>query len=466
MAVLLAMQVLCTGIVWAMEESGEEQNVVLAVNMAPISRDGNNQDIRSIWNQQPVGNINYKTGYGSEQDNWDVELSQESMAVPAAGQSPGEHEIGEVREFTDLNGKQKRYEMAFMGEHCTVWRATISDAERARGEGDIPISDNLCRTFGGYYDNTVYGTMQEAFGDWYEESGAIFHVDMDNDKKTALIFSDYGDEILGAVSLLDLIAEESGGNGNYVDCLWLNVNKASSPGYQELMRSTMAHELQHLINTAYTGGDSDTWLNETFSMSAEAMIEGNSTTNLSYIQQTEEYIRDNQFSCPFIFQGRYAPRNGVEQTTVYGQWYAFGCYLSHQTEGYPGGGRELFKQVLKNHSCTVPSLMKTLSDIGYTDAAAGWENSFRQLVFNYNMALYLNEESGIYSLGDEVLLNNFSYPSESVVSQEEWGSLSIPGGGSMAAGTLDLSGAPLTIEGHGRDVLISVFTTVSGDGIN
>ena len=102
---------------------------------------------------------------------------------------------------------------------------------------------------------------------------------------------------------------------------------------------------------------------------------------------------------------------------VYADWYLFGRYLSAQTQGYTGGGDEIYKTVfncvqddytnantgelVKNvGKCDYDTLEKTLTDMGYLGTGTGAKaKDLNEMLRNFVLAAYFRQGSGVYSLG-------------------------------------------------------------------
>lgn len=167
----------------------------------------------------------------------------------------------------------------------------------------------------------------------------------------------------------------------------LNMSSSSSAS-TEVMMSTLAHELQHLINYAQTGGNSDSWLNETFSQGAIAIAGLANATTVYEVPTLIRWANTNGSTYPFIFKNWYVP-SGSNSSVPYGSWYLFGRYLAHQTRGYEGGGDAIYKTILSANSqedgyksSTIGDLEKALRDMGYMGEGknrCGYERPHHQL---------------------------------------------------------------------------------------
>ncbi|MCH1982409.1 chitobiase/beta-hexosaminidase C-terminal domain-containing protein [Ruminococcus sp. OA3] len=354
---------------------------------------------------------------------------------------PLEYQIGDQKTiYTDYSPEHPESftaEVAAVGETCTVWR----DADNRE-----QLSDETAQAYADAIDSGIHDPMEAAFGEWSS-------ADVDGDGKTAFVF--YPMDYAGLFSSSDLYAKEQydWASGNVMDMLHMDSGKAEDI---DTTLGTLAHELQHLINYAQTGGDFDSWLNETFSQSAIAVCGLASTHSVYEVGSLTDFAASSGYTHPFIFKDFYVP-SGYTAAVPYGSWYLFGRYLVYQTGGLPGGGEDIYRTVLENGSCTMAALEAALTDIGYL-GADGLASDMNDLITNYNLALYLREPSGIYSLS-----GNAEDPSDvdGVITDRIMHSQSMPEtlpGGGAASFCLNLDGQSVTPEGYGADVYFAGIT--------
>lgn len=355
---------------------------------------------------------------------------------------PEEYQVGDQKTiYTDYYQEAAgsfTAEVAAVGTTCTIWRAAGREDQ---------LSDALAQVYADAVDSQIHDPLKDAFGDWS-------NADADRDGKTAFVF--YPMDFAGFFYSADLYTKDEydWASGNAMDMLHLDSGNA---GNTAATLGTLAHELQHLVNYAQTGGYSESWLNETFSQSAIAVCGLASTDSVYEVGFLTDFTAANGYTHPFIFREYYVP-DGDTAAVPYGSWYLFGRYLAYQTEGLPGGGEGIYHTVLNNGGCTMDDLEAALTDIGYlgADKAAA---DINDLVTNYNLALYLREPSGVYSLSGnsedpsdvdgvktDRIMHNQSMPE------------TLPGGGA-AGWSLNFDSQGVTPEGYGADVYFAGITT-------
>ena len=393
-------------------------------------------------------------------------LNQENL--PALDQIPRlrnalatAYKVGDTKTFYSdyYNGEPGDFtaEVAAVGETCTIWRDTANRDQ---------LTDAQAQAFADTIDKQIHDQLQNAFGSWD-------NVDVDNDGKTAFVF--YPMSYAGFFYAADLLpAGTEYATGNAMDML--NMSSSSSAS-TEVMMSTLAHELQHLINYAQTGDNSDSWLNETFSQSAIAIAGLANATTVYEVPTLIRWANTNGSTYPFIFKNWYVP-SGSNSSVPYGSWYLFGRYLAHQTSSYEGGGDAIYKTILNanseaegHNSSTIADLEKALQDMGYMGEGKTVAD-MNALITNYNLALYLRETSGVYSLngGADSNVNNVDGVEVGRIFAIRSALKELPGGGaaSFSMSPSDVTtpkdyGGNIRFAGITTEVLSGVTATPNGE---
>lgn len=356
--------------------------------------------------------------------------------------SEASYQVGDVRSFySDVRDGSEDFDIECVatGEGFTLW----IDKENSALISEADLQDLAARI------PAIISSEVEAFGDWRSVC------DVDGDGRAAFVFYPFFDASwAGFFSASDLLpADDENASGNEMDVLHLNVfNYTPDDGTDTVVfdadtaRSLLVHELQHLINFAQTGGESETWLNEAFSQAAVAMLGLAGDGNLSGLLSAQI---DNGYVPPFVFEGHYVPgTDTLDGEGAYGLWLLFGRYLSSQTKGLPGGGDEVYKTILgaiKNPQtgasvCTKESLAAALATMGYLGEGEGCvARDFDELVVNFGHAYLLRETSGPYSLTNDPASHPSIVDGVDIPLVLLWESAdAIPGGG--AIGVIDLAG--------------------------
>ena len=296
------------------------------------------------------------------------------------------YEKGDTRTFYSDEGDAHTLtiEVAAVGQTCTIWR------DQAHPE---KLSDETARYYAQVIDTQVHDKMEETFGSWY-------WADVDGDGKTAFVFYDI--PYSGYFSPADLFTKEEYeyASGNVMDVLHMMYG---GPEEQEVVLSTLVHELQHLINYANVSDTCETWINEMMSQSAIAVTGLANSQTVFEVSRLTAFIDEMGYSAPFIFKGLYVPNANPASTAAYGTWYLFGRYLAHQTQGLPGGGNEIYKTILAHgteQACDLKSVEEALKTVGYLGEGKTVSN-IEAVITNFNNALYVRDPAGVYSLSND-----------------------------------------------------------------
>lgn len=236
-------------------------------------------------------------------------------------------------------------------------------------------------------------TIQQCAARIRDTFGSSLNMDIDHDGKVAFVFYPANDLAAGFFTPQDF-------TDNKMDMLNITTRTNGSSGSAAINNNlgTVVHEWQHLINYSRTGStlgfsenDNEqqygsrnyTWLNEAFSQNSMRINGYTGMVNTQTLESTV-YLQNYNYSLtqPFVFQGLYVPQKHPLIVGVYVYWYLFGAYLASQTEGYPGGGNEIYNTVLSAvqddvvnpdtgidygllGKCDNDTLEKALTDIGY-----------------------------------------------------------------------------------------------------
>ncbi|MDD2413578.1 MAG: chitobiase/beta-hexosaminidase C-terminal domain-containing protein [Eubacteriaceae bacterium] len=282
-----------------------------------------------------------------------------------------------------------------IGTSCTVW---VQDGKTFDGDTEESVK-NLIRIF-----DAMYPKMVENYG-----SGE--KIDVDKDGKIALMVYEMDPSFLGYFWDRDLnTRSQNDPYGNGMDMPNLNI----VPRDINNLYNTMTHECQHLVNFAVTGGNSDSWLNETFSQCASPVCGIENLARDTYTNKLTTAIGERGCTIPFIFDKTYVANFDKKSdyewmnSTVYASWFLFGTYLSAQTQGVDGGGNSIYKTVLDTHACTMDSLISVLTNMGVIGPDTD-TTDMPAFVNNFNLALKLQDEEGAYGFNG-MDITGFQYP--------------------------------------------------------
>ncbi|MEG0963152.1 MAG: C1 family peptidase [Lachnospiraceae bacterium] len=340
------------------------------------------------------------------------------------------YQIGDTKQFVSeqyVNTTAQAFtgEVVYTTDNCTIWR------DKAHPE---QLSEAQAKEFGDLFESKC-ALIVDTFGGSY---------DADNDGKTAIVFYPMAQEQQivwgGFFYSKDLFTKEEvdWANGNAMDMLNINTIRLNDGKNMDFIKATLFHEYQHLINYSQTGGYFDTWLNESFSMSAISIAGLSNNDSIYQVKKMFDSLADKGYTSPFIFKDYYVPNQDSDAVLPYAQWFLFGRYLSNQTKGLPGGGDEIYKTILNanvttesDKNGTLDDLEKGLIDTGYMGVGKTVED-LDELITNYNTALIKKDPTGVYSLCSDpehcTVVDNVDIPDVKISAMPV--NKAIPGGGS------------------------------------
>jgi hypothetical protein len=362
---------------------------------------------------------------------------------------------------------------------CSVWvqQNTLStaDAEAVASE----------------YKNYIYNKMMDTFG--YD------NLSMNNLTFNTMRLADYlgnGDGKL-CILLLDIQEDRSGGsyiagyfnpgdlltssNSNRCDMLYISTYPFSSVNGKKEVYTTIAHEMQHLMNFVTSVArryelkngvryvsPMDTWIDEGLSSAAEWLYTGKQVEERIKWYNTE-YANSRISEGNNFFKWGNVVNNSVEILDDYSTVYLFFQWLRLQSAGPGNNGIGIYKDIIYSEHIDYIAVTNAVSSkiTGMTD----WET----LLKTWLAANYLNNANGIYGYRNEINIQKHSitnasqtvplYPGEGVYSLVGSTSLTIPGksGHIRYAGLLDV-GSMVESGSFKNGALLTFNSNVSQDG--
>ena len=262
---------------------------------------------------------------------WEINDGLDESAIDFGGIKAGEMDpIYKVHDkhlfFHDImsNRRQSEFECVYAGKTCYIWSLN--------GSIDAAAAEELAMEF----DSVIYPTDVEEFGT------PRF---VDHDGKVNILFYPMSEGIGGFFSRADIyssgevplfLAQMSGMN---TDHAIININSYYLKENQDFLKSTLAHELQHLICASdrfyYEGSKfMRTWLNEAMSAHAEELVYPGIKEEYSY--SSYYYYSDNYRTG----QSLYNFENDTDLFKgAYGVAYLFEEYLKKNS------GKDIFSSI-------------------------------------------------------------------------------------------------------------------------
>jgi len=268
-----------------------------------------------------------------------------------------------------------------VGTSCTVWGCLDEDVEYRL---TVTAAQQIATQFDAYQQLT-----EMAFGDAYDVDGdgklAIYCYDLDNNYPTWT-----GSFTSGFFRPYDLLREDEAAT----DCIHLDTFPGMSTPGNPLSNipgcyTTLVHEYQHLINQSSSDSkgqeDMELYLNEAFSMAAEHMVCGPSSTacRVSWFNEAPNYKKGVSLCC---WCGGVA---SYSNAFLFGQ-YMRTRYKRMNVVGDDGNGNTLFKKAMSERG---EDTLAYLADLLNTTPV--------ELICDFWEAVYRKEASGIHGFDGE-----------------------------------------------------------------
>lgn len=329
-----------------------------------------------------------------------------------AQKDPNTHDFWVITNLNTYAYDKLTFRLADEGEHCLVW--TLAD------ESAVSFTDEEIAAITEQFETVIYPSDTEHFGPFRDLGG---------DGKLNIITYDMRSlSVCGFFDTYDLYSEDEikvidPDDSESYNCLpIINVNTRMA-GNDAIVFGTLAHEFQHLIlrsavlespaNADRLGAEltPGVWLNEAFAMEAEELAYPGSVDEQGYLG---------------AYNGSQKVRNGMSLTNfdasgsdvgAYGQSFLFAEYLKALC------GENVFRTLLDNWRAeedasrlteaeaiknllndeqiealnALPELSETAAELLETEA----DRLFSKLNLAFHLAVLLQEESGIFSIGKE-----------------------------------------------------------------
>ena len=222
-----------------------------------------------------------------------------------------------------------------IGNHCYVWY---------KSKSGISISDDQLQTLANTFDS-IYEKETYLFGTNYDENCNFSNIiNIQSEQKVHLlvydIFDDYtsgqNSGTFGYFWSLDFNINDDDATESYMsnECQCLHLDSYFLQAAEDTMRSTIAHEFQHLLHyvnkpikyASSTGSNnfrySDTWFNEMMSMICEDIMQ----TQIELDDDASPKARLPYFNA-YHNKGFYTWRSNDDVYISYANAYAFGAFL-------------------------------------------------------------------------------------------------------------------------------------------
>jgi hypothetical protein len=319
------------------------------------------------------------------------------------------------------------------GDFYTVYAQKLAEGNHCQifvDKNENKVSISAARSIAAKFDNDIYPKITGIFGDYL-----AMGYDVDGNGKLILLLVDIKDGYTGLGGFVAGYFDAThmlltNPNSNRADMLIIDINPQDpgSPGFY----TTIAHELQHLINYAgHDGYPQELWLNEGLSAAAEYLYGGEQQGRINYFNNagkndasSNTIVYGNNF---FVWNG-YWEKEKRDLLANYATAYLFFRWLGIQ------GGSEIYaamaRSPYRDYRAVTMAAHEQISGITETDDAKIWD----QLLSSWMIANLVNAPTGLYGYGgkidttvsvfnEESIQNVSLFPGEGVYSSLEGKSL-------------------------------------------
>jgi hypothetical protein len=290
-------------------------------------------------------------------------------------------------------------------------------AEGSRGivfaDQKAAISAGLAWNIAAEFDSNIYPKISGTFGD-YMAAG----FDVDGNKKLALLLVDIRDGYTGSggyvAGYFDPTHLLDTANSNRMDMLFIDVYP-QVPGSSDFY-TTIAHELQHLINYAIHGGGSqEIWLNEGLSAAAEYLYGGEQQGRIDYFNAdyNNTIVYGNNF---FVWDGYWEKVKG-DVLANYATAYLFFRWLGIQ--GGPGIYTAMAGSPYMNYQAVTEAVKGGVTEAvkdkiagvtGGMDDPAIW----RHLLSSWMIANLVNAPEGPFGYNNRIVTKVWGFEDDTI----------------------------------------------------
>jgi hypothetical protein len=330
---------------------------------------------------------------------------------------------GDKRQFAADTVLYARWQQKESGkDYRTFWAQDIDDNQsnwytveavrRAVGTNCIIYADILADIANGTinditaeYDSNIHDKIINAFGDFddMEQSGEEGYgkvILLLLDIKDGYINGDSGGYVAGYFDSTHMYETTTYSYSNRADMLFIDVNPGlvddNGDGLTDeldQMYSTIAHELQHLINFSRTTGSNrkDLWINEGLSTAAEYIYNPANTSRIDYFNDSNTLIEGYYGTIPygnnfFVWEGYWEKEYG-DVLADYATAYLFFRWLGI----HASNGMGIYKEIINNTNGNYLSVTATASN-RINSQFSSWE----KLLGAWMTANYYNSSTGFY----------------------------------------------------------------------
>jgi uncharacterized protein YjaZ len=269
----------------------------------------------------------------------------------------------------------------------------------SNAQGKTVVKTSVAEGIAREYSQNIYAKMTNTFG-------SITHITEKN-KVTFLLLdirdgydpAEEGGYVAGYFYPDDM---EDRANSNRRDMLYIDINPGLMKMEMEALYSTMAHELQHLINYSNTvlakGREQDLWINEGLSTAAEYVYGGDPANRV--INYNEDWLNTirlgNNF---FVWNGYWELVSPIDLWADYATVYLFFQWLRLHADNDTGIYKEIINSPYFDYRAVTQTARNRIPALGLTGSPeSDWEKTLR----TWMLANAIQGETGLLGYRDKI----------------------------------------------------------------
>lgn len=356
------------------EEITKNENPIIKVYKKAVNM-GNGfyrDEVQFDYSNLKMNKNSRNANNGSDGYNFHTPVSNQSTFYVTV--TPGEDNENVITQVTFTLKKEST--------HCRIWVNNPLDTDTTY--------NSLAGVIDSIYEQltAICGSNALNWGNSYITASASTKLDI-------LIYDIYNDSsngsVLGYFNPGDFYRTTSYSYSNacqniHIDSYWLKNS-------QNVTKSTLIHEFQHLLNFCRKGQNIQTWFTEMLSMSVEDIFQHELNLDDVYSPKGRFYV---DFDKPYLgFLNWPNKSNDPDIGYIYANAYAFGAYLMRNY-----GGVRLIHEIATNQYVNSTAITEALHTVGYTN------ESFESVLRKFGI-VYVNTKLPYYSLY-KTINENFS----------------------------------------------------------
>lgn len=289
----------------------------------------------------------------------------------------------DINSYTTVHSKLK-----YKGTHCLIY---VDNSQT--------VNSTYVTDLGQLFDNTIYLRDTQYFGN--------VNINIDSEDPIYILLTPLSGSVLGYFHSLNEYPNATYSHSNEKEMIYVTTSiYASSPSnWVNVVKGTIAHEFQHLINFSYytiRGGDMQPWMDEGLAMVAMDIAIAGPGSHYSdttddwveyYLNYTKDLAltnwQDDHYGNSYLFMRYFADRFGEDKLKN----IVSSTYNNENAIVAASGASVTFSELLRDWFT---------STLGETMNISGWPNTYQITTINLAQSKFINYfyiyPQGVYSI--------------------------------------------------------------------